>query len=98
MAFRAEDSDVDAVFVRGLIRTQLRLALGHAIGCCMSIAVLAVIAATLPALQTATLWGVPWSWILHAYGPYPVVAVFSLVYVRAAERNERRYRALRGPE
>lgn len=95
---KAAESEAEAVFVRGLIRAQLRLAVGHAIGCCLGIAVLAVVAATLPPLHTATLWGVPWSWILQAYGPYPLVAAFGFAYVRAAVRNEQRYRALRGPE
>lgn len=88
----------ESVYLGGLFRTQLRLGLGHAIGCCLSIGVIAVAAAFLPALQTSTFLGVPWSWLVQAYVPYPVVAVFAVSYARSAARHEQRYQSLRGQE
>ncbi|WP_028708713.1 hypothetical protein [Propionicicella superfundia] len=86
------------VFVQGLVRAQLRLAFGCAIGCCLTIAVLTVLVATVPFLHSASLFGVPWAWLLQAYGMYPVVALFGFAYIRAAARNEQRYRSLRERE
>ncbi|MEZ3161431.1 DUF4212 domain-containing protein [Microbacterium sp. BWT-B31] len=90
--------EADAVFARGLRRAQLRLALGSVVGFIVVVAVLALVTALVPELDRATLWGVPLSWLLHAYGFYPVILVFAVLYVRAAGRNERRYRALRERE
>jgi hypothetical protein len=43
------------------------------------------------------LFGVPLSWLLHAYGFYPIILIFAVVYARGAARNERRYRTLVEP-
>ena len=59
------------------------------------IAIASVLIASIPSLQTDSFLGVPWSWLLQGYGMYPVVAAFGILYVRAAARNEQRYRALR---
>jgi putative solute:sodium symporter small subunit len=86
--------DASAVYLGTLIRAQLRLATTLAIGFAVTLAAASVAIATIPALQIATVFGVPWSWALQAYGMYPLVVLFALVYVRAARRNEQRYRSL----
>ncbi|GAB3603099.1 heavy metal transporter [Microbacterium aureliae] len=90
--------EADAVYARGLMRTQLRLALAHVIAFVVVAGTLAVALAIVPELDRVLVAGVPLSWLLHAYGFYPIVAVFAATYVRAAARNEQRYRALRERE
>ena len=94
---RSADSgipDASAVYLGTLIRAQLRLATTLAIGFVLTLAAASIAIAVIPVLQVATIFGVPWSWVLQAYGMYPLVALFALVYVRAAGRNEQRYRSL----
>jgi hypothetical protein len=90
--------EADQVFSRGLVRAQLRLALGCVAAFVVVAAALTGGIAALPMLGDPTLWAVPLSWLLHAYGFYPLILVFALIYARAAARNERRYRQLTDPE
>lgn len=90
--------EADEVFSRGLVRAQLRLALGCVAAFLVVAAALTGIIAALPTLGDPTVFAVPLSWLLHAYGFYPLILVFALIYARAAARNERRYRQLTGPE
>ncbi|WP_307446831.1 MULTISPECIES: heavy metal transporter [Microbacterium] len=90
--------EADEVFSRGLVRAQLRLALGCVAAFLVVAAALAGVIAALPSLGDPPLFSVPLSWLLHAYGFYPVILVFALIYARAAARNERRYRQLAAPD
>lgn len=95
------DSPVDeaeAVYSRALRRTQLRLALGTVIGFVVVAVALSIALAGIPELDRITLWGVPLSWLLHAFAFYPVILLFAVLYARTAARNEERYRALRERE
>lgn len=94
---RAPD-EADDVFSRGLVRAQLRLAIGCVAAFLVVAGALAVVIAVLPRLGDPVLLGVPLSWLAHAYAFYPVILVFALIFVRAAARNERRYRHLADPE
>ena len=87
--------DVDAVYARGLQRSQLRLAIGTVLGFVIVTVVLLGVITLIPELDEIAVLGVPVSWLLHAFGFYPVIAGFAVLYVRGAARNERRYRALR---
>ncbi|WP_285138528.1 heavy metal transporter [Microbacterium sp. lyk4-40-TSB-66] len=93
-----EADEADEVFSRGLVRAQLRLALGCVAAFLVVAAALVGVIAALPTLGDPTVWSVPMSWLLHAYGFYPLILVFALIYARAAARNERRYRQLADPE
>jgi uncharacterized membrane protein len=86
--------EADAVFSRGLVRAQLRLALGCLLGFLVVAGASAAVVFVLPSVWDPTLFGVPLSWLLHAYGFYPLILAFAVVYVVSAARNERRYRAL----
>lgn len=90
--------EADEVFSRGLVRAQLRLTIGCLAAFLVVAAALAVVIAALPALGDPVLFGVPLSWLAHAYGFYPLILVFALIFLRAATRNERRYRHLAEPE
>jgi hypothetical protein len=87
-------SDVGAVYVRSLIRSQLRLAIVCAVGFVVATAVFAIGVALLPAIDEALVAGVPVSWLLLGLGVYPLALTVAALYVRAATRNEARYRAL----
>lgn len=88
-------TDADTVYARSLIRAQLRLALGCLLGVVVCALAFALVMLTVPALGEIALFGVPLPWLMHAYGFYPIIAAFALIYVRSATRNERRYRTLR---
>ena len=94
---RASDpgiADASAVYIRTLMRAQLRLAITLVAAFLLTLAVFSVAIALIPALHVEMIFGVPWSWALQAYGMYPLVVIFAVIYVRAAGRNERRYRSL----
>lgn len=90
-------SDVDAMYVRSLIRSQLRLALVCAGGFVAATIVFVVGIALLPALDETFVAGVPVSWLLLGLGVYPLAISVAALYVRAAQRNEARYRSLAEP-
>lgn len=87
-------TEASTLYLRTLIRAQLRLAITLAAGFALTLAVASIFVASTPILHTTSVGGVPWAWALQAFGMYPIVAVFALLYVRAARRNERRYRSL----
>lgn len=88
-------AEPEAVYVYGLMRAQLKLAFGCLVGFLATAGSLAVLLTTMSVLNEVILWGVPLSWLLHAFGFYPVIFVFALIYATAARRNERRFRALK---
>lgn len=91
-------AEADAVYSRALRTTQLRLALGTVAGFLVVTVALAIAITAIPELDRVAAWGVPVSWLLHAFAFYPVIAVFAVLYVRGAARNERRYRDLQERE
>lgn len=90
--------EADAVYARALMRSQLRLALGTVAGFVLVVVAMALTIALIPEIDEIVLGGVPLSWLLQAFAFYPVIAVFAVLYVRTAARNERRYNALRDRE
>lgn len=92
---RPEEPDDDvAHYTRGLVRAQLRLGLACVVSFLAVVALLTVTMSAVPALDTVVILGVPLPWLVHAYGFYPVIVAFAVVFAVAAARNERRYRAL----
>ncbi|MDR5701700.1 DUF485 domain-containing protein [Agromyces aerolatus] len=89
-----ESTDVPAVYVRSLIRSQLRLALVCAGGFVIATALFVFAIVWAPALDETFVAGVPVSWLLLAAGVYPLAITVAALYVRAATRNEARYRSL----
>ncbi|WP_353826366.1 hypothetical protein [Agromyces sp. SYSU T0242] len=88
------EGDVRDTYVRSLIRSQLRLALTCAAGCALA-TVAFVLAITLtPVLDESYVAGVPASWLLLGFGIYPLAITVAVLFVRAAARNEARYRSL----
>ncbi|MFD4421249.1 hypothetical protein ACFWN7_07070 [Agromyces sp. NPDC058484] len=90
----APTSDIAGVYVRSLIRSQLRLGVVFAVGFVVATAVFVLAIAFVPALDTTFIAGVPLSWLLLGVGVYPLLITIGALYVRAASRNEARYRSL----
>jgi hypothetical protein len=91
----AEESAVGQVFVRSLIRSQLRLALVVAGGFLLVLGAFPLLAA-IPGLAESRIAGIPLDWLLLGAGIYPVMGVSAWLYIRSAARNEARYRDLAG--
>ena len=89
-----EQTIVGEVYMRSLVRLQLRLA----VGICLIFAVLLgglPILFTLEPGMSRTQWlGVPLPWLLLGVVVYPVLVVTAWFYVRQAERNERDFSEL----
>ncbi|WP_454042413.1 heavy metal transporter [Cellulosimicrobium sp. Marseille-Q8652] len=95
---RAVDTGDDAtVYARSLARAQLRLGLACAGTFLVAVLLLALLVTTTSALDDVVVAGVPLPWLVHAYGFYPVIVAFAVVFAVAAARNERRFRALAEP-
>lgn len=89
-----ERSDTATVYVRSLIRSQLRLAIICASGFIVSLGMLWAVLAAAPALEAVVVAGAPVSWLLLAFGAYPAILAFAVIFVVASTRNEAGYRSL----
>lgn len=92
----AEESDAGQVFVRSLIRSQLRLGLVVAGGFLLILFAFPLMLGLVPGLAGSTIAGLPFDWVLLGAGIYPVIGLSAWLYVRTAARNEARYRDLAG--
>lgn len=81
-------SDLGAIYVSGLLRAQMRLALRTMIGLVLTIGLLPVLFHLAPELGDHHVLGMPIPWVVLAFGCYPVLGVLAWRYVRAAERHE----------
>ena len=93
-----ERSDTATVYVRSLIRSQLRLAIVCASGFIVSLGMLWLVLAAAPALEAVVIAGAPVSWLLLAFGAYPAILAFAVIFVVASTRNEAGYRSLMNAE
>ena len=87
-------SDPSAVYVRSLIRAQLRVALVATAAFVLPLAATTAVLAFVPEVRAATVGGIPIVWFVLGAGVYPLVLLVAVLFVRAADRNERRYRSL----
>ncbi|MHA7141608.1 MULTISPECIES: membrane protein [unclassified Arthrobacter] len=90
----AEQSEVGELFVRSLIRSQLRLALVVAAGFLLILIGIPVLLAVFPQIGELSVFTVPVPWLLLGLGVYPLVISCAALYVRSASRNEMRFRDL----
>jgi len=83
-------SEVGEIYLRSLLRAQLRLAM-------LVLGALLVLVGGLPLAFLARDWigtevlGMPLAWGVLGFGVYPVFVLLGWWYVRAAERNERAF-------
>ncbi|WP_104042838.1 hypothetical protein [Arthrobacter sp. ZGTC412] len=90
----AQDSEVGQVFVRSLIRSQLRLALVVAAGFLLILGAFPLLLGVVPGLRETRIAGIPFDWLLLGAGIYPLTGLSAWLYIRTAARNEARYRDL----
>lgn len=90
----AEQSDVGELFVRSLIRSQLRLSVVVAAGFLVILIGIPVLLSVFPAINTWTIATVPVPWLLLGLGIYPLVIGCAGLYVRSAGRIEQRFQDL----
>lgn len=89
-----EQTDVGEVYLRSLVRAQLRLALAICAVLGILLGGLPLIFAVAPQLRSVRLLGVPLPWLVLGVLVYPVLVVCAWFYVRAAERSERDFAEL----
>ena len=92
----AEESDAGQLFVRSLIRSQLRLGLVVGLGFLLILLAFPLMLGLVPGLSDSTIAGLPFDWVLLGAGIYPVIGLSAWLYVRTDARNEARYRDLAG--
>ena len=84
-------SEVGEIYVRTLLRAQLRLAVGILLALGVTIGALPLLFVLAPGLTDHHVFGMPVSWGMLAFGCYPVLVFLAWRYVRLAERNERAF-------
>lgn len=84
-------SEVGEIYVRTLLRAQMRLAFGVLVALALTIGVLPLLFLAVPALTSQHVLGMPVAWGILAFGCYPVLVFLAWRYVRLAERNERAF-------
>ena len=82
------------MYVRSLIRAQLRVAIVSAVSFAVLLAATTVALTYFSDIRMATVGDIPVVWLVLGAGVYPLVLVVAILFVRAADRNEKRYRSL----
>jgi hypothetical protein len=90
----AEQSELGEMFIRSLMRSQLRLALVVAGGFGLILLGVPMLMLLFPSINGMSVFTVPLPWLLLGAGVYPVIFVCAALYNRAAARNEDRFRQL----
>ena len=94
-----EDTRLGAIYVRSLLRDQLRLALRLLLILALTVASLPLLFHLVPGLADVAIAGVPLSWLLLGVLVYPWLVTLGWLYVRSAEAHEREFVELvRGAE
>lgn len=100
---RSVASEIDAqtqvgeIYVRSLIRSQLRLALGVVVVLAGTLGVLPLVFDFVPWTRRVDVLGIPLPWLLLGGVVYPFLITLAWFYVRRAERNERSFHDLISP-
>lgn len=83
-----EQTELGELYVRTLVRTQLRLALGTAALLALTVGMLPLAFFYFRDFFDLTVLGMPLPWVLLGVGVYPVLLLLAWWYLRRAERNE----------
>lgn len=86
-----EQSPIGEALVRGLVRTQLALALRLAAVVAVGLGGLPLLFAVAPTVARARPFGVALPWLLLGLVAYPFLVVVGAAYVYLAERTEREF-------
>ena len=93
-----EATGIGEVYVRSLVRSQLRAALTVISTLMLTLGSLPVVFWLLDDIERLDLWGVPLPWIVLGFAVYPGLFLLGWLYVRQAERSERDFITLVSPD
>ncbi|WP_055588752.1 hypothetical protein [Peterkaempfera griseoplana] len=86
-----EQTPLGEVYVKALMRTQLRLGLLVCAAVCLPLAALPLLLGRVPLPRWAQPWGAGPSWLVLGLPVYLLLVAAGAWYVRRAERNEREF-------
>ena len=86
-----DDTELGDRYMRALMGAQLRLGLLVCLTVCGPLAALPIAFELFPALGAANLLGLRLPWLLLGVVVFPALVIGAWLYVRRAERNERRF-------
>lgn len=84
-----EQTPLGGVYLRSLLRAQLKLAAGVVITVAVTLGGLPVLFRLAPEIAEIDVLGLPLPWVLLGAGVYPFLLLLGWQYVRRVERNER---------
>lgn len=87
-------TELGEVYVGGLMRAQLRLALRVILVGVFSLGGLPLLFHLVPATRRASVFGVPFAWLVLGLVVYPTAVLMARQYVRASERLEAEFTAV----
>jgi hypothetical protein len=91
-------SEVGEIYMRSLMRTQLRLALTVLGILAVTVGLLPMVFRLFPVVRRTDLLGIPLPWLILGVAVYPVLFALAVFYVRRAERNEEAFADMVGRE
>jgi hypothetical protein len=89
-----EGTGVGDAYMRSLLRSQFRLALGMTVLLMLTVGLLPYLFAHVASLRHGHVLGLPLPWVLLGGGCYPVLLLIAWRYIHVAERNERDFHDL----
>ena len=89
-------TELGAVYMRSLVRSQLRLAVAVVLVVAATLGAVPLAFALAPSLARLEVGGVPVAWLVLGGLAYPFLVLLAAGYVRRAERNEAAFRDLAG--
>lgn len=92
-----ESTGIGEVYVRSLVRSQLRAALTVITTLVLTLGALPVVFWLLEDLRQLSVLGVPLPWVILAVAVYPGLFLLGWLYVRQADKSEREFVALVSP-
>lgn len=93
-----EQTGVGELYLRDLLRAQLRLSLTVIGATAVLLLGLPLLLALAPQTRQLAIGGVPLTWVLLGVLVYPVLVLAAAWFVRGAERTERRFAEVVGQE
>lgn len=89
-----ESTSIGEVYMRSLIRSQLRLALVVLFTLLLSVGVLPIVFVIFDSITTFRVAGVPLPWWILGLAVYPFLIALGVLYTRHADRAERDFAEL----
>ena len=92
-----ESTGIGEVYIRSLVRSQLRAALTVITTLMLTLGALPIVFWLLDDLRGLSVLGIPLPWIVLAVAVYPGLFLLGWLYVRQADKSERDFVALLSP-